>query len=734
MNQYNVIWDSPSEDYNGSMPIGNGDLAANVWVEPSGDLIFLVSKSDAWSGGNRIASELLKLGRIRVQLDPPLYSEGATFRQELDLEKGSIRIQAAGGGSQGAENLKPETRNLKPKRIVSFWIDAHRNVIHVEVESSSACSARVALESWRAEGKWLVGGAQKDVILPTDGQTIRWYQRNIHSILGETLDVQHLGHLAGTVPDPLINRTFGGLIGGTGWKAADDHTLVSAEPAERHHLRIHALTGQTDTPEAWLTRLEQQRKDSDAVPLDQAWAEHQAWWQAFWNRSYIHITGTPEAEEASRAYQLQRWVQAGAGRGAYPINFNGSLFTVDGIDGHWANPEGTYSGPDYRRWGGAYWWQNTRLIYWPMLAAGDYDMMMPLFRMYRDMLPLMRERTRHYFRHDGVFFSETMHSWGLQRNNDFGVDNPSFTAICPYTRWEWQGGLELSAMMLDTYRHTLDAEFAREFLLPIASDVVRFYDQHYPRNNRSGGTLVITPAQALETWHNAVDPTPEVAGLQVVVRGLLALPDELTTAGQREEWSRFEKELPPIPVGEEEGKKWIKPARIYDDHRNGENPELYTVFPYQTHMVGKPDLEIAMETFHRRRHKDGGGWQQNSIQAAMLGLTDEAERYLITNIRGKVSPREKKHIPESRFPAFWGPYHDWTPNQCHAGVIVTTIQRMLMVTDDRAIRLLPAWPDDWNASFRLHAPYQTVVEGRVEHGEIVDLKVAPESRRKDVVW
>ena len=50
MNQYNVIWDSPSEDYNGSMPIGNGDLAANVWVEPSGDLIFLVSKSDAWSG------------------------------------------------------------------------------------------------------------------------------------------------------------------------------------------------------------------------------------------------------------------------------------------------------------------------------------------------------------------------------------------------------------------------------------------------------------------------------------------------------------------------------------------------------------------------------------------------------------------------------------------------------------------------------------------------------------
>jgi alpha-L-fucosidase 2 len=68
MEQYNVVWDSPSEDHNGSMPIGNGDLAANVWVEPSGDLVFYISKSDAWSAGQ----ELLKLGRVRIKMDPPL--------------------------------------------------------------------------------------------------------------------------------------------------------------------------------------------------------------------------------------------------------------------------------------------------------------------------------------------------------------------------------------------------------------------------------------------------------------------------------------------------------------------------------------------------------------------------------------------------------------------------------------------------------------------------------------
>jgi alpha-L-fucosidase 2 len=73
------------------------------------------------------------------------------------------------------------------------------------------------------------------------------------------------------------------------------------------------------------------------------------------------------------------------------------------------------------------------------------------------------------------------------------------------------------------------------------------------------------------------------------------------------------------------------------------------------------------------------------------------------------------------------------PDQCHASVILTTLQYMLMQTDGKAIHLLPAWPADWNASFKLNAPYQTTVEGRVENGKVVDLKVTPESRTKDIV-
>jgi hypothetical protein len=72
------------------------------------------------------------------------------------------------------------------------------------------------------------------------------------------------------------------------------------------------------------------------------------------------------------------------------------------------------------------------------------------------------------------------------------------------------------------------------------------------------------------------------------------------------------------------------------------------------------------------------------------------------------------------------------PDQCNGSVIESTLQYMLMQTDGKKILLLPAWPKDWDASFKLHAPYQTTVEGRVVNGELLELKVTPETRQKDV--
>ena len=726
LDRCNVVWTSPSKDYNGTMPIGNGDIGANVWVEPTGDLIFYLSKTDAWSGGGP-DPELLKLGRFRVRLDKPLFQEGAAFRQELDLKTGSITINASVG---------------EMKRSIRFWIDANRPVVHLDIQSSSPCTAEIALESWRAEGKYLRGGSQKDIILPADGQTVRWYQRNVHSIFKDNMKNQHMGDVVDQFPDPLINRTFGGVISGKGLKSKDDKTLATTAPVENIEIQIHPLTAQTKTADEWLLQLEEQRKTVDAAPKSEAWEAHVKWWQSFWQRSWIDVTpsaetaqnNSNEAFEVSQAYTLQRWVQACAGRGAYPIKFNGSLFTVDAVDAFWKFPEGEYAGPDYMRWGGPYWFQNTRLIYWPMVASGDYDQMAPLFTMYRNMLPLLKERARRYFGHDGVHFSETTEIWGLNRDVCFGKNNPGFYPTSTYMKYNWDCGLELSTMLLAYYQHTQDQAFVGETLLPIADQVVTFYEQHYQRDK--DGKLHIYPSQALETWQNTENPTTVLAGMRVVLAGLLALPESLTTSEQRTRWTRVLGEIREVPIAEEAGKKWIKPAHVFSDKKNAEHPELYAVFPYPIYGVGKPDLEIGLETFARRANKRTGGWQQDAIQAALLGQTADAKSFLLQNITTENlmgGDNEKAKRPDSRFPAFWGPNFDWIPDQCNGSVILSTLQYMLMQTDGKKILLLPAWPAEWNADFKLHAPYNTTVEGRVVNGEVIDLKVIPESRQKDVI-
>ncbi len=86
----------------------------------------------------------------------------------------------------------------------------------------------------------------------------------------------------------------------------------------------------------------------------------------------------------ARGYTLQRYVQACGGRGAYPIKFNGGIFTVE------PKAVGRPWNADWRAWGDCHWYQNVRHMYHPMLASGDFEMMKPLLPTLRNRPPLVR--------------------------------------------------------------------------------------------------------------------------------------------------------------------------------------------------------------------------------------------------------------------------------------------------------------------------------------------------------
>ena len=493
VDRYDVVWTSPGHDSSASMPLGNGDIGLNVWVEEGGDLLFYISKTDTWS--ENVC--MLKVGRLRVALSPNPFAKGLPFRQALKLGDGEVEIEA---GLAAVPIL------------VRVWVDANHPVIRVEAQGRQKFQMRAELELWRTavrrfEGLELHSGiygmegspdpvlSYPDTIVPGQPDRIVWYHRNEHSVWPLTIKLQGLESVASKLSDPLMYRTFGGLVEGDALKTVSATRLASATPRRRYALAVHVLTRQTPTAADWLAQLEKQRQVTDTEDVSRAREHHRRWWSDFWDRSWIRAEGTPEAETATRGYTLQRFIAACGGRGAFPIKFNGSIFTVEGRE-----PGETYNA-DYRRWGGEYGFQNTRLPYWPMLASGDFDLMAPLFRMYLDALPLANMRTPIYFGHDGAFFPEGMWFWGTYANNNYGWDRtgrPVSFIDNNYIHYYWQGAIELTAIMLDYYDYTRDERFVGQTLLPFADAIVRFYDHHYPRD--ASGRILFKPANALEIW------------------------------------------------------------------------------------------------------------------------------------------------------------------------------------------------------------------------------------------
>jgi alpha-L-fucosidase 2 len=725
---YDVAWTSAGTGSKDSMPAGNGDIGLNVWTEgTTGSVCFYISKTDSWDETGR----LLKIGKVRLAIEPnPFAVAGRRFSQRLNLMDAAVDI-AAGEG-----------RNAMELRI---WADANRPVIRVEARVPAGTVVTASTEPWRDAveviedslvsglnhypeifGPTVVGA---DVVADGPADVVVWYHRNPGTpSFAKNIAMQGLEGAG--IADPLRDRVFGAAMEGAGFAKQGAKSLAS-KAGDVRRLAVHVLTRQPESPEGWLAAIEAQAVATDAVDPAAAWAAHKAHWREFWGRSWIYVRSAPDAtvrtplgiepegEVVTRGYVLQRFINACAGRGAHPIKFNGSIFTVDE-----AGAEGF---ADYRRWGQGYWWQNTRLPYMSMPAAGDIDLMQPFFRMYSGLLPLALYRTRHYFGHGGAYFPECIYFWGPVFTEVWGdqylAEMPEPYQANGYHKYEWVGGLEMAAMMLEAYAYTRDEAFLRGTALPFMDAVVRFFDEHY----RAGpdGKLDMTPSQALETWWDSTNAMPEVAGLHYLVKTAKALPAAAVPAETKELLARLETRLPPVPTREIDGARLLAPAARFADKRNVENPELYAVYPFRLYGLGKPGIELAVRALERREDRGHFGWRQDDIFMALLGLAEDARRGLVE--------RASKWDGRHRFPAFWGPNYDWTPDQDHGGVLLKTLQLMILQAEGREIRVLPAWPDGWDADFKLHAPDKTVIEGRVRDGKPVRLRVTPRSRKADLI-
>ena len=688
VSNYDLVWNTPSKDASGSMPIGNGEVGANVWVEPNGDLVFYISRTDSWSE----TGELYKLGRIRVSFNPSIVSQG-DFCQRLDLADGRIRLQGAGTD-------------------LSFWIDSEQPVIRIAGNSKNGVSITAKAEIWRDRQERItqemaqrfcrsISGFPDDVIFnrypdeildSKDAVTVRHH--NICSSYDATLDLESIKIENRAAYDPFKDRCFGFKMEGKDLSKASKLKLTSNGAIKDIDLRIITNSGIYSNPNDWTAKVNDIASDSPAC--GKSLRRTAKYWNRYWDKSYIFVE-TPDGETGRKitsSYILQTWVQACAGRGNYPIKFNGTIFTVDSK----YTASETDEDPDYRRWGGDYWWQNTRLVYHPMLKSGDYDMMKVVFEHYFRNLPMMKALARALLGAEGAISPETATVFGTYCPQDYGWDRSNCTdllTINQYVKRYWSSSLEMISLMLDYYDYTGDKSFARDRIIPYAKEFLTFYDTQYGHD--ANGKLRIDPTQSLETyWYDVVNDMPTVAGLNDVLPRLQALPSELSDEANKTLWKHLADALPDLPTKMDNGVKVFSPADSYNPQRsNFENPELYAIFPFHLCNISTDNVEMGRESYARRIIKGHVGWSQDGQEAARIGLTKEATEDLIA--------KTQNSNPSFRFPAYWGPNFDWTPDQDHGSNLLITLQDMVLQTYNGKDYILPAFPDDWGVKFKLHS-------------------------------
>lgn len=392
-----------------------------------------------------------------------------------------------------------------------------------------------------------------------------------------------------------------------------------------------------------------------------------------------------------RNYELMRYLLGCNAYGEWPTKFNGGLFTFDPV---YVDSTMTFT-PDYRKWGGGTMTaQNQRLVYWPMLKSGDYDVLRPQLDTYLRMLPNAIAWSRHHWGHEGACFSEQIENFGLPNPAEYGKHKEGDDWGVEKNKWleyEWDTALEFGKMYLDMLPWYPDSTLNKYRVL--VTEPLRFFVKHYP-------DLVIYPGSGCETYKMARNPSSTVAALR-------ALKDYLSETGADDS------NLPDIPLRVIDGDTCIAPAVSWERIQNTETPQLYPVFPWRIYGLGRPHLDIARNTYLKDPHaiemRSTKGWKQDNIWAACLGMTDEATRL----------NTEKLSNGPYRFPAFWDPGFDWAPDHNRGGAGMIGLQEMLLQEDlDHNPILFPAWNHEWNCRFRLHISGQRCVDAEIKDGKI----------------
>lgn len=466
--RHDIVFRTPQRAGYEGLPLGNGDMSLMFWTVPEG-LKLQLNKNDTWTQPDSEAPMLLRsCAQVALDFGQPcndwLYLDD--FEERLSLGEARIRY-----------------RTVTPFATVTAeaLVDTQTNLIVIDLtvvpaesagdDGSSGPLFRLSLERYgsRAFSYWYNGirrdasaglglaraGVTGDAITvfePFD-QTSGLQAAAAACVLGARGQARVVNPRRAEIEWPA------GQAGSVTILIA----LASAGPAD-------ADTGDAPAePAADVTDRALQILEQGALQLDEIRQRQRAWWQTYWNRSFLHLERSGEEDAfdyLENLYYLQFYALGCASRGAYPMIFNAGPYTWNRDVRQWVNPH--------------HW--NIQQSYWSPEAANRPELMNPYFKTYTRIAPAARRFAREDKKVErGLVISE-MHDYSgrmLSYRN----------ALTPAS--------QIAQQFWNHYLFNQDRAFLEQVAWPFIRDCADFYAD-YARLNPETGRYDIGPAAVYE--------------------------------------------------------------------------------------------------------------------------------------------------------------------------------------------------------------------------------------------
>ncbi|MBI4027272.1 MAG: hypothetical protein HY360_19965 [Verrucomicrobia bacterium] len=653
-----VIYESPARLGWEGLPLGNGTFGAQVWQPDGLTFQFNTPLSGVYGGA---------IARLRFATAPGMLDGVRSYRQRLSLHDATLHT-----------DITAPTGKISAVCFIPADTDAL--VIQYADTRPEAGEGLVELEAWRSSS-WRATEAQALLLVDT-----LKVQGEPDYRFAVAVGVDGATTVAGVGCLRMPSKSF------TVWLAFAGTRDGKADPAAQAKEKLAAL----------------RKRGWDAVK-----AAHDQWWADFWKKSFIKLASDDGvADYAANLWYLHLYVMGSGSRGEVPPKFNGGLWTA------------SY---DVRTWGECYWHWNQQEASWPLFAANHIELQRPYYDMYGNMLPAVKKWTKTFWETDGAQFQETIPFNGVLEPSGLYTQARGIHPRLPVplhvrnTNLILSSSAEIAMLFWWQYLYTGDETFLRQRTYPLMKEVAAFYVGYLEKDAQ--GRYNVYPSNAQEQFWSVKNPTPDLAAIRYLFPVMIEASQRLNLdADLRPIWQDRLNHLAPYSRDSATGaiRAYETDDSKVNSNQGGQNPEQFAVVSFPMMTLGSPDRDLAVKTFHARKHVNTYGWNTDSLIAARLGLAELAPKGAPPQQNGLQwllqAHAQTYQIHPSGLQCYGGGVAE-AYLEC-SGVFATAVGEMLLQSWGGVIRLGPALPKAWSGDFKLLAMGGFEVSGHAERGKV----------------